>query len=78
MKRTALMLYRRNCVDLVAAVSIAELVRVQSRTACTTERTNRRALLATNQTTDYRAAAGAHGYRELVTMFLPEATTLRP
>src|SRR5687767_432535 len=62
---------------LVAPVSIAQLVCPQSGTTCAGERTNRSALLTTNQATDGRTCTGTNRHGQLIAVLIPEAAFAR-
>src|SRR5687767_6471605 len=62
---------------LVAPVSIAQLVGPQSGTTSAGQRTNRSALLATNQTTDGGAGTSTNRYGQLIAVLVPETALTR-
>ena len=62
---------------LVAPVSIAQLVRPQGGTTRAGQRTNRSALLATDQTTHGGAGTSTNRDRQLIAVLVPEAAFAR-
>src|SRR6267143_273679 len=57
---------------------MADLVRVECRAAQSDQRTDARAPLTAYQSSDYRAAARAHGQRQLIAVLLPKGAPVIP
>jgi len=57
---------------------MADLVRVECRAAQSDQRTDARSPLTADQSSDYRAAARAHGQRQLIAVLLPKGAPVVP